>query len=117
MNISFGVMGADMQPLGQAQILVNLIDFGMNLQEACDAPRINHVGSSNPNGEPAKGKGTVYLEFGFSPAALGSLQRKGHAIGSDLRGFGGFQGIMKDSTNGVYIGASEFRKDGYAAGY
>jgi gamma-glutamyltranspeptidase/glutathione hydrolase len=115
--LSFGVMGADMQPLGQAQILVNLIDFGMNLQEACDAPRINHVGSSNPNGEPAKGKGTVYLEFGFSPVAIGSLQRKGHAIGSDLRGFGGFQGIMKDSTNGVYIGASEFRKDGYAAGY
>lgn len=115
--LSFGVMGADMQPLGQVQILVNLIDFGMNLQEAADAPRINHVGSTGPDGSPRKGKGTVYLEAGFPSTVITSLQKKGHVIGYDLRGYGGFQGILYDSKNRIYIGASEFRKDGYAAGY
>ena len=115
--LSFGVMGADMQPLGQVQVIVNLVDFGMNLQEAADAPRINHVGSSDPTGEPARGKGIVYLEAGFSPLAISELQKRGHIIGMDLRGYGGFQGIIKDSTNGIYHGASEFRKDGNAAGY
>jgi gamma-glutamyltranspeptidase/glutathione hydrolase len=98
-------------------VIVNLVDFGMNLQEAADAPRINHVGSSDPTGEPARGKGIVYLEAGFSPLAISELQKRGHIIGMDLRGYGGFQGIIKDSTNGIYHGASEFRKDGNAAGY
>lgn len=115
--LSFGVMGTDMQPLGQAQILVNLIDFGMNLQEASDAPRINHVGSTDPDGTPSKGKGTVYLENGFPSTVITGLQKKGHVIGYDLRGYGGFQGILYDSKNKIYIGASEFRKDGNAAGY
>ena len=116
--ISFGVMGADMQPLGQVQVLVNLIDFKMGLQEAGDAARINHVGSSTPEGVGAKGKGTVYLEEGgFSPLVVAQLQRIGHEIGHDLSGYGGYQAIMFDSVNHVYHGASEFRKDGYAAGY
>lgn len=115
--LSFGVMGADMQPLGQVQILVNMIDFGMNLQEAADAPRMNHVGSSSPEGVPQKGRGTVYLESGFSPNIINSLLQKGHMIGYDLRSYGGFQGILYDVKNNIYIGASEFRKDGYAAGY
>ena len=116
--MSFGVMGADMQPLGQVQVLVNLIDFKMGLQEAGDAARINHVGSSTPEGEGAKGKGTVYLEEGgFSPLVVAQLQRMGHVIGHDLSGYGGYQAIMLDSVNHVYHGASEFRKDGYAAGY
>jgi gamma-glutamyltranspeptidase/glutathione hydrolase len=116
--LSFGVMGADMQPLGQVQVLVNLIDFGMGLQEAGDAARINHVGSSTPEGDGAKGKGTVFLEEGgFTPLAVAELQRMGHVIGHDLTGYGGFQGIIRDTVNHVYHGASEFRKDGNAAGY
>lgn len=115
--LSFGVMGADMQPLGQVQILVNLIDFDMNLQEAADAARMNHVGSTSPDGTPRKGKGTVYLEAGFPSSVITGLQKRGHVIGYDLRGYGGFQGILYDAKNKIYIGASEFRKDGYAAGY
>ena len=115
--LSFGVMGADMQPLGQVQVLVNLIDFGMNLQEAGDAARINHSGSSSPTGDTMRGKGTVSLEPGFSDNAIGGLLKRGHTIAYSYGGYGGFQGIMKDSTNGVYYGASEFRKDGNAAGY
>lgn len=116
--ISFGVMGADMQPLGQVQVLVNLIDFGMNMQEAGDAARINHVGSSSPEGEGARGKGLVYLEEGgFSPFVIAELLQKGHTIGHDLGGYGGYQGIMRDSVTHVFHGASEFRKDGCAAGY
>ena len=116
--ISFGVMGADMQPLGQVQVLVNLIDFKMGLQEAGDAARINHIGSSSPEGIGYKGKGTVFLEEGgFSPMMISLLQRLGHELGHDLAGYGGYQAIMLDSVNHVYHGASEFRKDGYAAGY
>jgi len=116
--ISFGVMGADMQPLGQVQVLVNLIDFKMGLQEAGDAARINHIGSSTPEGVGTKGKGTVYLEEGgFAPLVVAQLQRMGHVIGHDLSGYGGYQAIKLDSVNHVYHGASEFRKDGYAAGY
>ena len=116
--LSFGVMGADMQPLGQVQVLVNLIDFGMGIQEAGDAARINHLGSSTPEGEGAKGPGTVLLEEGgFAPLVVAQLQRMGHVIGHDLTGYGGYQAIMRDSVNHVYHGASEFRKDGFAAGY
>ncbi len=115
--ISFGVMGADMQPLGQVQVLVNIIDFGMNLQEAGDAARINHTGSSTPTGQAMTGKGTVSLEPGFSDRAISGLLKRGHSIIHNLAGYGGYQAIMKDSVNGVYYGASEFRKDGNAAGY
>lgn len=115
--ISFGVMGADMQPLGQVQVLVNLIDFGMNLQEAGDAARINHTGSGSPTGDVMRGKGTVNVEPGFSDNAIGGLLKRGHIIVHNFAGYGGYQAIMKDSTNGVYYGATEFRKDGTAAGY
>ncbi len=115
--MSFGVMGADMQPLGQVQVLVNLIDFGMNLQEAGDAARINHTGSGSPTGDVMKGKGVVSLEPGFSVNAIGGLLKRGHVIVHDYGGYGGYQAIMKDSVNGVYYGATEFRKDGTAAGY
>ncbi len=116
--MSFGVMGADMQPQGQVQVLINLIDFGMGLQEAGDAARIEHVGSSDPEGGPAKGKGMVNLEEGgFTPAVMAQLQQMGHVMGHGRGGYGGFQGIIRDSVNHVYHGASEFRKDGFAAGY
>lgn len=115
--ISFGVMGGDMQPQGQAQIVVNLIDFKMNLQEAGDAPRMHHVGSSEPTGELMTDGGILYLESGFRPEVIQKLMSLGHKIQWDLGGFGGYQAIMWDDKNKVWFGASESRKDGQAAGY
>jgi gamma-glutamyltranspeptidase/glutathione hydrolase len=127
--MSFGVMGGGMQPQGHVQILVNMIDFGMNLQEAGDAPRIRHGGSSEPTGArrlpgssgPTLGLmddgGTVYLESGFSRETINALKLRGHQIGLTAGGFGGYQAILRDQGTGVYFGASESRKDGHAAGY
>ncbi len=115
--LSFGVMGGDMQPQGHVQILVNIIDFGMNLQEAGDAPRIRHAGSSQPTGGKMTDGGVVYLESGFDYEVIRELRRRGHRIAWSMGGYGGYQAIMYDAKNGVYIGASESRKDGQAAGY
>jgi len=115
--VSFGVMGADMQPQGHVQIIVNLIDFEMNLQEAGDAPRISHVGSSSPTGTKQNGTGELRLESGFTQATILDLLKKGHKAGYDLRGFGGYQAIQFDARTGMYYGASDSRKDGHAAGY
>lgn len=115
--ISFGLMGGAMQPQGHTQIVVNLIDFGMNLQEAGDAPRIRHSGSSQPTGEIMRDGGTVYLESGFSYETIRSLVRKGHKIQWTNGGFGGYQAIMWDVEQKVFYGASESRKDGQAGGY
>lgn len=115
--VSFGLMGGSMQPQGHAQIVMNLIDFGMNLQEAGDAPRIRHGGSSQPTGSTMKDGGTLYLESGIRWEELQKLMRMGHKIQWDLGGFGGYQAIMWDAKNKVYFGASESRKDGQAAGY
>ena len=115
--LSFGVMGGDMQPQGHVQILVNIIDFGMNLQEAGDAPRIRHAGSSQPTGGKMTDGGVVYMESGFDYEVIRELRRRGHRIAWSVGGYGGYQAIMFDAKNGVYIGASESRKDGQAAGY
>ena len=115
--VSFGVMGGDMQPQGHVQIVMNLIDFGMNLQEAGDAPRIYHTGSSEPTGEVMTDGGVVNLESGFPAESVRSLLDKGHRIGADLGGYGGYQAILRDPQTGAYFGASESRKDGMAAGY
>jgi len=115
--ISFGVMGGGMQPQGHAQIVMNLIDFGMNLQEAGDAPRIQHVGSSEPTGEIMTDGGEILLESGFSYETIKALMLRGHKVSFDLGGYGGYQAIMWDEKNKVYYGASESRKDGQAAGY
>jgi gamma-glutamyltranspeptidase/glutathione hydrolase len=115
--LSFGVMGGGMQPQGHAQILVNLVDFGMNLQEAGDAPRIRHDGSSEPTGEVMSDGGTVYLESGFGDATRAGLEKRGHRLAPGDGGFGGYQAIRRDHEHGVYVGASESRKDGHAAGY
>ena len=116
-HMSFGVMGGAMQPQGHAQIIVNMIDFGMNLQEAGDAPRIRHTGSSQPTDQVMKDGGTVYLERGYSLETVNALKQKRHRIGVDMGGYGGYQAIMRDHEQGVYYGASESRKDGHAAGY
>ncbi|MCK5821583.1 MAG: gamma-glutamyltransferase, partial [Bacteroidales bacterium] len=115
--ISFGLMGGAMQPQGHTQIVVNLIDFGMNLQEAGDAPRIRHSGSSQPTGEVMRDGGTVYLESGFSYETIKSLVSKGHKIQWANGGFGGYQAIKWDNRQKVFYGASESRKDGQAGGY
>jgi len=115
--VSFGVMGGAMQPQGHAQIVINLIDFGMNLQEAGDAPRIQHDGSSEPTGEIMTNGGIVLLESGFSWEVIRELMKKGHKVQWDLGSYGGYQAIMWDENNGVYYGASESRKDGQAAGW
>jgi gamma-glutamyltranspeptidase/glutathione hydrolase len=115
--ISFGLMGGAMQPQGHAQIIVNLVDFGMNLQEAGDAARIRHSGSSQPTGGRMTDGGVVHLESGFSAATRAALEALGHEL-ADARGsFGGYQAIRYDADEGVYYGASEVRKDGQAAGY
>ncbi|MFH0841935.1 MAG: gamma-glutamyltransferase [Bacteroidota bacterium] len=115
--ISFGVMGGDMQPQGHVQIVCNIIDFKMNLQEAGDAPRIYHTGSSEPTGEQMTDGGVLHLESGFRPEVVQKLMSMGHRIQGNLGGFGGYQAIMWDEKNKVYYGASESRKDGHAAGY
>ena len=115
--VSFGVMGGDMQPQGHAQIVVNLIDFKMNLQEAGDAPRIHHIGSSEPTGEQMTDGGILLLENGFRWEVIQKLLKMGHTIQWDLGGYGGYQAIMLDERNKVWYGASESRKDGQAAGY
>jgi gamma-glutamyltranspeptidase/glutathione hydrolase len=115
--ISFGLMGGAMQPQGHAQIIVNMVDFGMNLQEAGDAARINHTGSSQPTGTVMTDGGVLHLERDFSAATREELERKGHTLGSSNGSFGGYQAIMFDREEGVYYGASEVRKDGQAAGY
>jgi gamma-glutamyltranspeptidase/glutathione hydrolase len=115
--MSFGVMGGSMQPQGHVQIVVNMIDFGMNLQEAGDAPRIRHDGSSQPTGSKMTDGGVVNLESGIPYKSIRELVRRGHQVEYTLGGYGGYQAILWDQEKGVYFGASESRKDGQAAGY
>jgi gamma-glutamyltranspeptidase/glutathione hydrolase len=115
--MSFGVMGGATQPQGQAQIIMNLVDFGMNLQEAGDAPRILHSGSSQPTGERMTDGGTVSLESGFDYESIRELRGRGHRVDWEVGPYGGYQAILRDREHGVYIAASESRKDGQAAGY
>lgn len=116
--MAFGVMGGDMQPQGHVQILVNLFDFGMNLQEAGDAPRAYHTGSSDSNGLEMTDGGVLSLEPGISTETRAELERKGHRLGrAGTPNYGGYQAVAWDRTNRVWVGASESRKDGQAAGY
>ena len=115
--MSFGVMGGDMQPQGQVQIIANILDFGMNPQEAGDAPRVNHTGSSCPTGGRMSDGGIINLETGFDPAVIDSLSELGHRIEFAEGLYGGYQAILRNPETGAYHGASESRKDGQAAGY
>ena len=115
--ISFGLMGGAMQPQGHAQIVINLIDFDMNLQEAGDAPRIRHISNQQPTGGEMLDGGQLSLESGFDYKEIRKLMTYGHTIIFSLGSFGGYQAIMFDKENNVYIGASESRKDGSAMGY
>jgi gamma-glutamyltranspeptidase/glutathione hydrolase len=115
----FGVMGGDMQPQGHVQVLVNLIDFGMNVQEAGDAPRVRHDGSPTPTGRRGDSNGgTVHVETGISDEAIDGLREKQHDVRrSASGGFGGYQGILIDWEQGLLQGGSERRKDGCARGH
>jgi gamma-glutamyltranspeptidase/glutathione hydrolase len=114
----FGVMGGDMQPQGQVEVLVNLIDFGMNAQEAGEAPRIEHLGSQTPTGRPgSRTGGTVAAEEGIPDEVLRELTRRGHSVKTVKTNGGGYQGILIDPRTNVLHGGSEPRKDGCAAGY
>jgi gamma-glutamyltranspeptidase/glutathione hydrolase len=115
----FGVMGGDMQAQGHVQILVDLIDFQMNVQEAGDEARVRHDGSAEPTGSAAEpGGGRVVVEPGIPEEVVSALQKKGHRVERGRGGgFGGYQGILIDSELGVLRGATEPRKDGCAAGY
>lgn len=114
---AFGVMGGSMQPQGHVQVLCNIIDFGMGIQEAGDAPRIRHSGSSEPTGEVMTDGGSVTYEEGLDAAVIRDLIGRGHRILRDYGGYGGYQGIWWDRANDVLIGGSESRKDGCAIAY
>jgi gamma-glutamyltranspeptidase/glutathione hydrolase len=114
----FGVMGGDMQPQGQVQVLCNLIDFGMDVQQAGEAPRMEHLGSATPTGRKAqKGGGTVVPEPGISQDVIEDLLRRGHRFTRPRINGGGYQGILIDPATNVLHGGSEPRKDGCAVGY
>ncbi|MDO1528585.1 gamma-glutamyltransferase family protein [Fulvimonas sp. R45] len=118
--LAFGVMGGDMQPQGQVQVLVNMIDFGMNVQEAGDAARWRHFGNAEPTGQPSRGIGTVQLESGFDPALGAALEKRGYKVQWVKPGhgaFGGYEAIRYDARQHVYWGATEMRKDGEVIGY
>ena len=115
--LSFGLMGGDMQAQGHAQVICNMIDFGMDVQEAGDAPRFRHLGSSEPTGQAAKGGGSVALESGISEETRHKLEAKGHQLTKSPGSFGGYQAIRIDVARGVLIGGSDPRKDGCAMGY
>jgi gamma-glutamyltranspeptidase/glutathione hydrolase len=116
--LSFGVMGGDMQPQGHVQVLINMIDFGMNVQQAGEAARVQHFGSQTPTGLPLEPHGgTVAVEPWMPADVIPALQAKGHRFvrGSGL--FGGYQAILIDHAHGSLHGGSDNRKDGCAVGY
>jgi gamma-glutamyltranspeptidase/glutathione hydrolase len=114
----FGVMGGDMQPQGHVEVLANLIDFGMSVQAAGEAPRIEHVGSATPTGLPEQAMGgTVQAEVGIPQAVVDELKHRGHQVVRVNRNGGGYQGILIDPKTGMLHGGTEARKDGAAIGY
>ena len=115
--LSFGLMGGAMQPQGHVQIVCNLIDFGMNFQEAGDAARWQHLGSSDYDIPKMTDGGYVEVESGIPYESQRKLMQLGHEVRLGNGGFGGYQAIHRDAPHGTYVGASESRKDGHAAGY
>jgi gamma-glutamyltranspeptidase/glutathione hydrolase len=116
--MSFGVMGGAYQPMGHVQIVMNVVDFGMNVQEAGDYPRMNHEGSSEPTGETMEPTGgMITLEHGYPYEVIRDLLQKGHQVGYMSGIYGGYQCIKYDPVRKVYYGATESRKDGQATGY
>jgi gamma-glutamyltranspeptidase/glutathione hydrolase len=115
--LAFGLMGGDMQPQGHVQVLVNMLDFGMDLQEAGDAARYHHTGSSEPTGTLMTTGGTLALESGVPAEVRRELVKRGHRVSDRVGIFGGYQAVARDAATGVLAGATESRKDGCAMGY
>jgi gamma-glutamyltranspeptidase/glutathione hydrolase len=117
--MSYGLMGGGMQPQGHVQVLVNIADFGMNLQEAGDAARFLHDGGSSPDEGVATDYGTLFLEPGVPAETVDALRALGHKVKvDDTAGkFGGYQAISRNPKTGVLTGATEMRKDGTVVGY
>jgi gamma-glutamyltranspeptidase/glutathione hydrolase len=113
----FGVMGGDMQPQGHVQVLANMLDFGMGIQAAGDAPRMEHLLSATPTGKPEQGVGKVEAEPGVPQEVMDELVRRGQNVVRVKKNGGGYQGILIDWEKGVLHGASESRRDGEALGY
>jgi gamma-glutamyltranspeptidase/glutathione hydrolase len=114
----FGVMGGDMQPQGQVQVLVNLIDFGMNVQQAGEASRLEHLRSATPTGRAGDPEGGIVVaEPGIAPEVVAELEKRGHHVVRTRKNGGGFQGILIDPQTNMLHGGSEARKDGCAVGY
>lgn len=114
---SFGVMGGDFQPQGHAQVLMNILDYGMSPQQAGEQPRVMHIESSTPTGARMIDGGSVQLERGFPDSTKNELSEMGHAVREELDAFGGYQGIWREDDPMRYFGATESRKDGCAIGY
>ena len=117
--MSFGLMGGSMQPQGHVQVLVNMIDYGMDIQQAGDAARFLHQGGRQPTGIDEDSLGVVYVEPGVSESTIAELRAMGHRVEVDASGvrFGGYQAIAVDPATGVYAGATEMRKDGTVSAY
>ena len=121
--MSFGLMGGGMQPQGHVQVMINMVDYGMNLQEAGDAARLNHDGGRHPTndlqGTGADLLGVLHVEAGISEDTVEKLKSMGHVVKVVTNGimFGGYQAITRDPDTGIYTGATEMRKDGQAIGY
>jgi len=120
--LAFGVMGGDMQPQGQTQIIVNRVDYGIDVQAASDSPRWHHEGSSQSMGEDLPGlgpKGIVRLEAGVPEATRKALVELGWPMGESDGGFGRYECVelMERGGERVYAAASEMRADGVALAY
>jgi gamma-glutamyltranspeptidase/glutathione hydrolase len=114
----YGVMGGDMQPQGHVQVLVNIVDFGMDPQAAGDAARVRHNGSASPTGDAGDpAGGTVSVESGVTDETIRALTERGHRVEREVGSYGGYQGILIDWAHGSLIGGTEVRNDGAAVGY
>jgi gamma-glutamyltranspeptidase/glutathione hydrolase len=103
--VSFGVMGGDNQAQAHAQVVMNLVDFGMNIQEAGEAARMRHGGDA------------LQLESGIGDEVRKALEARGHKLRNGRGAMGGFQGVLINPRTGVLMGGSDPRKDGVAIGY
>src|SRR5258708_20093977 len=115
--LAFGVMGGDMQPMGNVQVLTKLIDFGMNLQEAGDASRWQHEGSSEPTGGNMTDGGWVNFESGYPYETIRELMNRGHHIRFDLGGYGGFKKKFGEGAPGAYYAVSPTPQTSLTAGF
>jgi len=115
--MAFGLMGGDMQAQGHAQVIVNMIDFGMNLQEAGDAARFYHSDSSEPTGTVMTRGGVLHLESGVPDEVRREMVKRGHRVADTVGTYGGYEAVARDPATGVLSGATESRKDGCAMGY